>query len=246
MLQIVLFVALGLLLLYVALRVIMFLVAFFTLYSEPRYAYFLEPIDEAEAPPRSDYGNAMTAAAAEAGFTPCGTYIIDADVDSGARAELWLSPDRTVAAMIEAGPIDRLPYRRTNVYTQFEDGSRVTSTDTPDEGDLLGVRGWRVLLDADFEHLLDFHRQRMQAAPATPRVFDPAVLLKQIEHLAHERADKLRAARLIRYRDEEGRAWNYTLRGAFRVYFSARLQELNDLKEQERLQRLTPQPAERE
>jgi hypothetical protein len=80
---------------------------------EKQRIHQLEAVAPETLAPTSPYFDAMNAAAAAHGFTPCGTYArLPKTSATNAYMAAWLSPDKATLACVLGGKVARMNYRK--------------------------------------------------------------------------------------------------------------------------------------
>jgi hypothetical protein len=144
------------------------------------------------------------------------------------RIDLWRAPDRSTLALTSSARALWGTRYRTAFVSVLDDGTRITTSDSFDEGDPLGLKGELIRHGLSFRELYIVHRKRIAQSRRDADVIGSTNPLSVIEDLDRSRVQQLADAGLARYRDEVQISWSYTLRGACDVYYRARPRQLRE------------------
>jgi hypothetical protein len=162
--------------------------------------------------------NAM---AALLGFRPAGYFMHGKGGIYRIRYDFWRSEGGDVLALVGSGTLAGIPVLNTWLYSNTTDGRCLITLGKQDasEIDLGGLAVESLLVGADFERLLDWHRARIAGQPIAPFSEDSPL----DDHLDYRRR---RTDRLVErgdafYIDPTRTTWRYTLKGALMLSFRA-------------------------
>ena len=172
-----------------------------------------------------DYVALMSAGASDAGFVYGGLYT-HADVPKvKLLTTFWMSPSGDTFVQSGAGTVIGMKAYQTWIFTLLADGSCLVTTDNNDGGDYSGLFRTRRLLNATFEKLYEFHRERVARSHSRPTAF-PQQNPMEARHALNTRRVQLMMDRgFVRFRDGAGVYWSHTAKGALMVclYFFVQL-----------------------
>jgi len=211
--------------------VLLFVVVFIvTAWLERKHIHVLVP--RGHAPQLSAYAEAMNRGASEAGYQGHGPHGHANGGSYDLALYLWLSPEALTIAVVCGGKMVGVPYKRTILLSRLENGQYLETQDDFGEGDISGVSDVGVLMNAGFAELHRAHHQRLieSSCPAVP--LSPLRLLDELAEVERQRAARLVARGLGRYRDPAHGVWSYTLRGAVALFCQSFLKQLGKAQAQ--------------
>jgi hypothetical protein len=169
-----------------------------------------QPISSAE------YVEVTNRKAANAGFRPLGTFDDCRGKLYRLRYHLWLSSDRLVLANVGSGLLAGISLSGTWLLTRLSDGRCLYTVDEAKRGDSdpSGLTLQEVVTNADFEELLDRHRQRMAIAEQAPQPYSDSDPLGDYRSYRLFQTQRLVERGFARFLDADCSAWKHTFRGA--------------------------------
>lgn len=174
--------------------------------------------------------------ASAAGFTPCGPYEHAKGGMYKLNSLLWLSPDRTILAVVGWGTIANLPSDRTFLYSRFGKEKVLVTNDNYGERDMSGTTEYQTINKGQFSELLDRHLLRLsecaQELGRKPDAFTAEDPMNDYESILTARADRLEELSLAAYADPGRTIWHYTTRGALKFYFDSHMKQMKEAKQE--------------
>lgn len=227
--------------LYLAIRVLSFLLVFPSLLWEKRFIRFLAPATADERSLISDYMEEARPLALARGFKFVNTYKPDRGPWRAVLLDLWLSEDARTAVIVGTGYMFGSEYKRTAFYSILSDGRRLVTSDNFDEGDPLQLIDNLIRPDLGFDGLYETHLGRLNKARQGVERFSGTDPMGTLEEAERRYVRRLVDAGLARFRDLTKNCWSYTFRGACDVYYKANPEQLAEFKagEKARLDQMT-------
>ncbi len=224
----------GVISVYLAFKILAFLMVFPALLLEKRFIRFLSPASAEERSLISDYMEEVRPLAMAKGFRFINTYKPDKGPWRNILVDLWLSEDRRVLALVGTGYVIGAEYSRTAFYSILDNGTRMTTADNFDEGDPLGVENSLIRPGLAFDELYSLHVKRLDAATEGAEFFSEADPMAVLEEAERRHVQRLVDQGLAKYRDLTENCWSYTFRGACEVYYRANPEQIREYKDYEK------------
>lgn len=179
------------------------------------------------------YFSAVNTSAAQLGFRAHGHFTDGRSQVSNALIAAWMAPEGDTFAVVEAGTVAKLPYKRTKLYTLLKDGRVFLTRDDPGTLDISGLVHAQLLLNAGLDELYRCHRARIAAnapdiLPIAGR--DPLTIYHAIQRST---ADRLVQTGQATYADPHQTAFRLTIKGSAKQYFCSMFSQVAELANQE-------------
>lgn len=224
----------GVIAVYLAFKILSFLMVFPALMLERRFIRFLSPATAEERTLVSDYMEEARPLAMARGFRFINTYKPDKGPWRNILVDLWRSDDGRVLALVGTGYMVGAEYSRTAFYSILNDGTRLSTADNFDEGDPLGVENTMIRPGLGFDELYTVHRARLEAAHAAVEDLSEGDPMAVLEEAERRHVQRLVGEGLAKYRDLTENCWSYTFRGACEVYYRANPEQIQEYKDHEK------------
>jgi hypothetical protein len=169
----------------------------------------------------SPYFLAVNESARRLGFEYAGAFRQDRKSKVyAAYYAVWVSPDRTMLALIAGGKTAGVNIRRTKLISYLKSNRLLESCDESTTADLSGLTDRKLLLKAGFEELYAFHQGRLAAQPDEPHLFQVATAGEVYQKFQEMLVARLQELGLARFVGAEQNFWRYSPKGALRMYAS--------------------------
>jgi hypothetical protein len=177
--------------------------------------------------PTTDYAEVTNTRALQLGFSPLGAFHNVTSKLYRVRSNFWLSPDRSVFAVVSTGTLAAIPLNLTSLVTRTGEGRCLLTVDDfkGSDSDPSGLSQDEVLTNADFEELLARHTERVAASNHRAEPYPPDDPLEEHRRFRQFRAGQLEERGFIRFLDDERERWKYTVRGAAVAAFRSTLRQ---------------------
>jgi hypothetical protein len=133
------------------------------------------------------------------------------------QAELLLSADTYVLAIVGEGKIAKMPVKKTILLSRFADQSLLLTVDEAGTAELDSKSRRQILTNANFEELLRAHYDHIAKSAVQAVPFAVNAGWNEIDEMYRQRADRIVAQGLARYLDGSREWFRYSPRGSFRA-----------------------------
>jgi len=179
------------------------------------------------------YTSAMNEALLSMEFKHDGTYQHMKGGIYKVTADLWLSADSQILAVVGGGKMLNMPYKKTFLYSRLDNGQILLTNDDFGVSDLSGIMDIEVLMNADAKELVETHSKRLMQSDNSVIPFKKSGLLQQFEQIEADETLKLIDMGLANFVNYQENVWTYTVKGALLNYWRGFRKQLTQAKAQQ-------------